>query len=712
MALADNDSESVLYNAHDDREPTHAIAATPGMRTIAIKSGVLAVLSYFLPSFEGVSVRFSGGILPILKNDLNLAAQGDFSKTAFSQAKNILERLIEAKRSYETSRGQYRRGAVHVAEVRNDKKLEARFEQLEKKLLEAVEKARPPPPPTPKEPQMCLRPSTIIDVRNGTISLDFKGELYTFNIDEAMKKPANGENVYSIDVTEPLVHEYLEEELLKRQFTDFAADKEVEKEVEVWYDTMKVREMDDQAVVKAISKFCRRPRPAGSSRTAQVSSLAKRLDQGKPLEQEAGENPLPNEEPKPAKELKPLPVHLKYAYLGEGETMPVIINSHLTQGQEDRLLEVLRRNQKAIGWKLTDLVGISPDLYYRKLNQATKKDHFPLPFIDQMLEKLAGKQYFSFLDGYSGYFQIAVNPDDQEKTTFTCPFGTYAYRRMPFGLFCIEIFMDDFTVYGDDFDQGLHNLNRGNQVDPAKVAVIAKLPYPTNQKETRAFFGHAGFNRRFIKDFVKIVQPLTRLLQNDVEFDFSDVYITAFQFLKDRLISSPIIRAPDWNHPFETQRSYDVTEKEMLSVVFAFEKFRPYLLGSKVIVYMDHAAIKYLLTKKESKPRLIRWVLLLHEFDWEAVDKKGCENKVADHLSRILQDDNGEAISDAFPEEHLYLVKTTSECQWVNQVKEIDQAEQGSKEQHTQKEPWFTDMANYLQQESYPGVMKLQGHKS
>ncbi|XP_042003835.1 uncharacterized protein LOC121752813 [Salvia splendens] len=173
---------------------------------------------------------------------------------------------------------------------------------------------------------------------------------YTFNIDEAMKRPADGENMYSIDVTEPLVLEYLEEEFLKRQFTDSAADKEVEKEVEEWVETMKVGEMDDQAVASAINDFYERPKPAGSSGTAQVSSLAKRHDQGKLLERDTTENPLPNEEPKPAKELKPIPAHLKYAYLGEDETKPVIINNQLTQGQEDRLLEVLRRNyQRAIG---------------------------------------------------------------------------------------------------------------------------------------------------------------------------------------------------------------------------------------------------------------------------------------------------------------------------------------------------------------------------
>ncbi|GJZ39529.1 reverse transcriptase domain-containing protein [Tanacetum coccineum] len=117
---------------------------------------------------------------------------------------------------------------------------------------------------------------------------------------------------------------------------------------------------------------------------------------------------------------------------------------------------------------------------YRKLNEATAKDHFPLPFMDQMLERLAGNKYFCFLDGFSGYFQIPIDPMDQEKRTFTCPFGTYAYRRMPFGL-CnapatfqrcmlaifldmieesVEVFMDDFSVFGNSFDNCLNNLDK------------------------------------------------------------------------------------------------------------------------------------------------------------------------------------------------------------------------------------------------------------
>jgi hypothetical protein len=201
---------------------------------------------------------------------------------------------------------------------------------------------------------------------------------------------------------------------------------------------------------------------------------------------------------------------------------------------------------------------------YRKLNLATRKDHFPLPFMDQMLERLAGKSFYCFLDGYSGYNQIVINPEDQEKTTFTCPFGTYAYRRMPFGL-CnapatfqrcmmsifsdyveriIEVFMDDFTVYGDSFDKCLENLSlilkrcietnlvlnyekcyfmveqgivlghvvssRGLEVDKAKIDVISSLPYPSCVREIRSFLGHAGFYRRFIKDYSTLVQTISQ----------------------------------------------------------------------------------------------------------------------------------------------------------------------------------------------------------
>ncbi|KAL4281438.1 hypothetical protein GQ457_03G017890 [Hibiscus cannabinus] len=184
-----------------------------------------------------------------------------------------------------------------------------------------------------------------------------------------------------------------------------------------------------------------------------------------------------------------------------------------------------------------------------------------------MVDRLAGKQFYCFLDGYSGYNQIAIAPEDQSKTTFTCPYGTFAFRRMPFGLCnapatfhrcmtaifsdlnedCLEIFMDDFSTFGDNFDNCLSNLekvlkrcketnlvlnwekchfmvdegimlghkisSKGMEVDKAKIEVISKLPPPTTVKGIRNFLGHAGFYRRFIEDFSKITKPLRSLLE-------------------------------------------------------------------------------------------------------------------------------------------------------------------------------------------------------
>ncbi|GJY85031.1 reverse transcriptase domain-containing protein [Tanacetum coccineum] len=161
---------------------------------------------------------------------------------------------------------------------------------------------------------------------------------------------------------------------------------------------------------------------------------------------------------------------------------------------------------------------------YRKLNEATRKDHFPLPFMDQMLERLAGNEFYCFLDGFSGYFQIPIDPQDQEKTTFTCPEG---------------------IVLG-------HKISKsGIDVDRAKVDVIAKLPHPTTVKGVRSFLGHAGFYRRFIQDFSKIARLMTHLLEKETPFVFSKDCIDAFQTLKKKLTEAPILVVPDWNLPFE-----------------------------------------------------------------------------------------------------------------------------------------------------------------
>jgi hypothetical protein len=231
---------------------------------------------------------------------------------------------------------------------------------------------------------------------------------------------------------------------------------------------------------------------------------------------------------------------------------------------------------------------------------------------------------------------------------------------------------------------------RGIEVDKAKVEAVEKISPPKDIKSLRSFLGHAGFYRRFIKDFSKITKSLTNLLQKDVPFDFNERCLAAFQTLKRALITAPIIQPPDWSQPFEimcdasdyavgavlgqqkegkvhaiyyasktlngTQLNYATTKKELLAVVFAFEKIRSYIVNSKVIVYTDHAAIKYLLSKKDAKPTLIRWILLLQEFDVEIRDKKGSENVGADHLSRMNREDDKEPIEEKMRDDHLYRV--------------------------------------------------------
>nr|GFA15686.1 DNA-directed DNA polymerase [Tanacetum cinerariifolium] len=173
---------------------------------------------------------------------------------------------------------------------------------------------------------------------------------------------------------------------------------------------------------------------------------------------------------------------------------------------------------------------------YQKLNDATRKGHFPLPFMDQMLERLAGNKYYYFRDGFSSYFQIPIDPQDQEKTTFTCPYEPFAYRRMPFGLRNAP----EGIVFG-------HKI----EVDKVKVDVITKLPHPSTVKGIRSFLGHASFYRRFIQDFSKIARPMPCLLEKDTLFFFSKERVEAFQTLTKKLTKAPILVTPDWDLPFE-----------------------------------------------------------------------------------------------------------------------------------------------------------------
>ncbi|GKB87090.1 reverse transcriptase domain-containing protein [Tanacetum coccineum] len=305
----------------------------------------------------------------------------------------------------------------------------------------------------------------------------------------------------------------------------------------------------------------------------------------------------------------------------------------------------------------------------------------------------------------------------------------------------MEVFMDDFSVFEDSFDSCLSNLEKmlkryedtnlvlnwekchfmcregimlghkilksGIEVYRAKFDVIAKLRHPTTVKGVRSFLGHAGFYRRFIQDFFKIARPMTHLLEKESPFVFSKDCINAFETFKKKLTEAPILVVLDWNLPFELMcDASDFTiEKEMLAVVYAFEKFRPYLVLSKNIVYTDHSALKYLMNKQDANPRLLRWVLLLQEFDITIRDKKGNENLAADHLSRLENPHKdvleNKDINENFPLETLGVISSES-TSWFAHFANFHAGNFIIKGMTTQqKKKFFKDAKHYFWDDPY-----------
>ncbi|CAN6562633.1 unnamed protein product [Malus baccata var. baccata] len=449
---------------------------------------------------------------------------------------------------------------------------------------------------------------TKTDVFNGTLTMEFDGEVINFNLSDSIKYPSEDHSCFSIDVFASLAQDHFEQlnddalELVIAQGMDIQNNEAV---------TIHPHGMNDFSLAIPLNEDM-------IEMVAALKSLP--LQSGKfldPISISVLTNKLLPSVMQPSTlELKPLPTHLKYVFLGEDETLPVIISSTLTAQEEYKLVRVLREYKTAIGWTLADIKGISPTtcmhrilleegsktsqeaqrrlnppmmevvkkeiiklldygviypisdscwvspvqcvpkksevtvvtnaenelvptriqtgwrvcIDYRKLNATTRNDHFPLPFIDQMLERLASYAFYCFLDGYAGYNQIVITPEDQEKTTFTCLFGHIISEK-------------------------------GMEVDKSKIDLVRHLPSHTSVREVRSFLGHA--------------------------------------------------------------------------------------------------ALKYLVSKKETKPRLIRWILLLQEFDIEIQDKKGSENKVADHLSRMMHNEESLPIAETFPDEQLMSIKVS-----------------------------------------------------
>nr|GEW71055.1 reverse transcriptase domain-containing protein [Tanacetum cinerariifolium] len=304
----------------------------------------------------------------------------------------------------------------------------------------------------------------------------------------------------------------------------------------------------------------------------------------------------------PVVELKDLPPHLEYAFLEGDDKLPVIIAKDLSVEEKAALIKVLKSHKQSIAWKLSDIKGINPEFCTHKI---LMEDDFELAIqhqrsVNLKIYDVIKKEVLKLLD--AGLI--------------------YPILDSPWSHFMVK--------------EGIvlsHKISKnGIDVDKAKVNVIAKLPHPTTVKGIRSFLGHPDFYRQFIQDFSKIARPMTRLLEKDTPFFFSNECVEAFLTLKRKLTEAPILVSPNWDLPFELM--CDASDFA-IAVVYAFKKFRPYLVLSKSIVYTDHSALKYLFSKQDAKPRLLRWVLLLQEFDITVCDKKGAENLAADHLSRL-----------------------------------------------------------------------------
>jgi hypothetical protein len=251
---------------------------------------------------------------------------------------------------------------------------------------------------------------------------------------------------------------------------------------------------------------------------------------------------------------------------------------------------------------------------------------------------------------------------------------------------------------------GHHISHSGMRVDPAKIYIITQIRIPSSQKEVCIFLGHAGYYRRFILNFTSLATPLFKLLSKEAEFKWDDECQISFEILKQKLSTTPVLRGPNWSLPFHictdasdtalgavlgqrenqmpyaiyfvsknlspAEVNYTVTEKELLAVVHAINKFRHYITGYQAFVHTDHSSIRFLMNKPVTNPRVTRWILLLQEFNINIIDRPGKDNLVADFLSRMIHLGDNAPVEDTFPDENLFAISTFT--------------------------PWYADVANYL----------------
>ncbi|GJT26250.1 putative nucleotidyltransferase, ribonuclease H [Tanacetum coccineum] len=355
---------------------------------------------------------------------------------------------------------------------------------------------------------------------------------------------------------------------------------------------------------------------------------------------------------------------------------------------------------------------------YRELNKLTVKNRYPLPRIDDLFDQLQGSSVYSKIDLRSGYHQLRVREEDIPKTAFRTRYGHYEFQVMPFGRtnapavfmdlmnrVCkpyldkfVIVFIDDILIYSKNKKEHEEHLkiilellkreelyakfskcefwiprvqflghvidSEGIHVDPAKIESIKDWTSPKSPTEIRQFLGLAGYYRRFIEGFSKIAKPMTKLTQKKIKFEWGDKQEAAFQLLKQKLCSAPILALPEGSEDFIAycdaskkglgavlmqrekvisyasrqlkihEKNYTTHDLELGAVVFALKIWRHYLYGTKCTVFTDHKSLQHILDQKELNMRQRRWLELLSDYDCDIRYHPGKANVVADALSR------------------------------------------------------------------------------
>ena len=416
--------------------------------------------------------------------------------------------------------------------------------------------------------------------------------------------------------------------------------------------------------------------------------------------------------------------------------IPYILRAPVEEAIDDMLQRKVIRPSSSPWASPVVLVGKKGGAYrfcvnYRKLNAVMRTDVFPLPRIEDYLDALAGTRYFTTLDLASGFWQVPMHEDSIDKTAFVSHAGSYEFTVMPFGLknapytfqrlmsrvlaglsqkVCMS-YIDDVLVVGQNFDEHVKNLRTvllrlreaglklrttkcdllksrvrylgfivssdGVEVDPEKTRAVSEFPVPRNVKDLRGFLGLTSYYRRFIDGYSKLAKPLHRLTGKDVPYQWDLECQQAFENLKKKLVTAPVLVYPNFEVPFilETDASHDglgavlaqrqpdgttrpvayasrtiqgsetryaSSELEALGVVWATRHFHHYLYGHRCIVYTDNIALKSLLATPHPSGKLARWGLALQELDLTIQHRSGKENHNADALSRYPVEDQKE----------------------------------------------------------------------